>query len=335
MKAVVVAPRGGARIREVPEPIGTPSEVLVRPLLVGLCGTDIELIEGTVDPAYVRYPLILGHEWVGALCDDLDGRGRAGTRVVVEGIVPCGHCVACSRGDTNLCATYDEIGFTRPGALAEYVSVPTHLVHALDDRVALEDAVLTEPMAVVWRALSRQPILPGARVAVIGDGTIALLAAHLVGQFHPHSVVMVGRRPEQEDLARRAGVSEFTTEVPSESFDVVVEAAGTSQAVLAALAGAARGATIILLGLPPQGSFTAVDPGDLVNRDLTLTGSFSYTRQAWAEVVRRLNDGSLRPSLVVTHRFALDRVADALSALRGDHGASGPRGKVVIEMGRP
>ncbi len=332
MRAVVTAPGEGVGLRDVPDPPIAEGEIRVRPLLVGVCGTDLELIDATIDPAYVVYPLVLGHEWVGALDHDVPGLGAAGDHVVVEGIVPCGHCVACLGGDTNRCDTYDEIGFTRPGALAERVSVPRVLAHRLEDAVTLEDAVLTEPMAVVWRALTRWPISPGARVAVIGDGTIALLVAHLVRAFAPHAVTVIGRRPEQADLARTMGADAFVLAPPTETFDLVVEAAGVAEATATAVGLAARGGTITLLGLPPHGSTVTLEPADLVNKDLILQGSFSYTRRAWAEVVARLNDGTLRPSPLVTHRFSLDEVADALETLRGRRDRSRPRGKVVIDV---
>ena len=98
------------------EPIVGEDEVLISPLLAGVCGTDLELIDGSVDPAYVRYPLVLGHEWVGQILDDLPGVASRAERVVVEGIGPCGDCSECRIGATNLCTTYNEIGFTRPGA---------------------------------------------------------------------------------------------------------------------------------------------------------------------------------------------------------------------------
>ncbi|MHB1906240.1 MAG: zinc-dependent alcohol dehydrogenase [Acidimicrobiales bacterium] len=335
MRAVVTAPGQGVGLREVPDPSSLEGEILVRPLLVGVCGTDLELVDATIDPAYVVYPLVLGHEWVGALDNDVPGVGAAGDRVVVEGIVPCGHCVACRGGDTNRCDTYDEIGFTRQGALAELVSVPTALAHRLGATVALEDAVLTEPMAVVWRALTRLAIPTGARVAIIGDGTIALLAAHLVRAFAPLGVTVIGRRPEQADLARSMGADSFVLAPPTETFDLVIEAAGVASATATAVALAARGATITLLGLPAHGSTVSVGPDDLVNKDLILQGSFSYTRRAWAEVVTRLNDGTLRPSPLITHRFSMNDVDDALETLRGRRDPSVPRGKVVVDVPLP
>jgi len=332
MKALVSSPSEGLQLLSIPEPVPNDGDVLVAPLLVGLCGTDLELIDATIDPMYVRYPLVLGHEWVGQLVADADGLGMAGERVVVEGIIPCGVCDACRVGDTNRCATYDEIGFTHQGALAERIAVPARLVHVLNERVTLDDAVLVEPMAVVWRALTRLPVRQGSRVAIIGDGTIGLLAAHLVRLFAPTKVVMVGRRIAQADLARRAGADHFVTETPEERFDLVIEAAGVAEATSSALVLADRGATVTLLGLPAHGTKLSVRPDDLVNNDLIIQGSFSYTRDAWREVVSRLNEGLLRPSFLITHRFSIDEFDGAVAALRGTGNQVGPRGKVIVDL---
>jgi 2-desacetyl-2-hydroxyethyl bacteriochlorophyllide A dehydrogenase len=325
MRAFVLTEPGHVGLREWPTPeVGT-GDVLVRPLLVGMCGTDLELIDGTIDPAYVRYPLVLGHEWVG----QLDGTS---SRVVVEGIIPCDECDACARGASNLCSIYEEIGFTKPGALADLISVPASLVHEIEDSVDLNDAVLIEPMAVVWRALTRLPVRKGQKVAVIGDGTIALLTVHLLRLFEPSHVTVIGRRSEQEELAKRAGADEFALSTPRERFDLVVEAAGTGEAVAHALAMCGRGGMVILLGLPPHGTEVAFAPDDLVNDDLIIQGSFSYTREAFADVVRRVNSGDLRPSFLITHRFTLEEAPDAVATLRGGSSEHEPRGKVVVEI---
>ena len=309
----------------------------MRPLLVGMCATDLELIDGTIDPAYVKFPLVLGHEWVGALQGDSDV-GPEGAHVVVEGIIPCGTCDECQRGDTNLCTVYNEIGFTRAGALAEWVSVPSFLVHRLGDDVDLNDAVLVEPMSVVWRALTRIPLRSGLSVAIVGDGTIALLAAHLVGQFSPSQVTVIGRRAEQRELALRAGAQDFLYGAPSNKFDLVIEAAGTAAAVTTAIGLCARGGMVVLLGLPPHGTTVEIAPDDLVNDDIIIQASFSYTRSAFADVVERLNAKDLRPSFLITHRYALDDVESAIATLRGSTPAESvgversPRGKVVVEV---
>jgi L-iditol 2-dehydrogenase len=330
VRAFVVTEPSSSALREWVDPTAGAGEVLVRPLLAGMCGTDLELIDGTIDPAYVKYPLVLGHEWVGALEGDSDV-GPDGAHVVVEGIIPCGECEECLRGDTNLCRTYDEIGFTRAGAIAERLSVPSFLVHRLREDVDVADAVLVEPMAVVWRALTRVPLRAGLRVAIVGDGTIALLAAHLVSLIEPSRVTVIGRRFEQRELALRAGADEFLTDIPTSTFDLVIEAAGNARAVTSALGLCARGAMVVLLGLPPHGTRVEIAPDDLVNNDVIIQASFSYTRKAFADVVERLNAKELRPSFLITHRFSLDAANEAVTALR--EGASGkPRGKVVVEV---
>ena len=321
MKSFVVREPGDVAFREWLEPSDVEGEVLVT-------------IDGTIDLAYVRHPLVLGHEWVGHLEANVVDVGPVGTRVVVEGVIPCGVCDACVRGASNLCEVYDEIGFTRPGALAEHVSVPIGLVHRLGDDVALDDAVLIEPMAVVWRALTRVPLRRGLRVGIVGDGTIALLAALLVRLFEPASTTVIGRRDEQRELVMSAGADQFVVETPQASFDLVIEAAGSGAAVASAIELCARGGMVILLGLPPHGTTVALAPGDIVNNDVIIQGSFSYTRSAFADVVSRVNSGDLRPSFLITHRFALDDAAAAVDALRGAVATSEPRGKVVIDLTR-
>jgi 2-desacetyl-2-hydroxyethyl bacteriochlorophyllide A dehydrogenase len=327
VRALVVSSPGHVALEEVDEPSAGPGEVLIHPIACGLCGTDLELIDGTIDPAYVRYPLTLGHEWVGRFAGSTGDESSA--LVVVEGVIPCGACDECGIGDTNRCRVYDEIGFTRPGAIAGLISVPSILVHRLSPTVSIRDAALVEPMAVVWRALTRAGIRSDSSCLVVGDGTVALLTAHLLQRFAPSSTTVLGLRDAQRGLALRAGADHFTTAPTSQKYDVVVEAAGHVDAVTTALSSVGRGGSVTLLGLPPHGTRVSLAPDDFVNDDLTLQGSFSYTRVAWAEVVALLNEGAIAPSFLVTHAFALDAYAEALAMLR-DPPADAARGKVLI-----
>jgi threonine dehydrogenase-like Zn-dependent dehydrogenase len=261
-----------------------------------------------------------------------DGSPPAGTRVVVEGIIGCGRCQRCRSGDTNLCATYDEIGFTRDGAAARHIAVPAGQAHRLAPGVSAEDAVLVEPASVVFRALARAGVMPGSRALVIGDGTVALLAVYLLGLWSPAETVLLGRRDGQAALAAAAGAAAFVTDPPAAGtgFDLVVEAAGANDAAVAAFTAARRGGTVVLLGLPPRGEPAPVAVDDLVNNDLTILASFGYTSSAWGDVVTLLNAGRIRPGFLVTHRFGLQEWEAALTTLRG---AASPRGKVLLEIG--
>ena len=309
-----------------------PGEVVIRPAFCGLCGTDIELRDGLVDPAFVRYPLTLGHEWSGIV--EAVGEGvmdvAQGDRCVAECIVPCGHCHSCRAGATNVCATYAELGFTREGGASDQVVVPARLVHVLAPDVPLLDAALVEPTAVVMRGLEKAAPEPGQRVLVIGDGTIGLLAAHLAGLWSPADIVVLGRRPEQAALAAAVGATRFSTDdAVAREFDFVIEAAGVPQAMTRAVGAARRGGRVLLLGLPPAGRTFELPADLLVNNDLTLTASFGYTSAAWSRVVQLIGAGTIQPGLIVSHRFPLAHYAEAFAALAY---ADGPRGKVMLEL---
>jgi len=325
-RALVVRSPGDVRLVSRKPAVRAAGQLLVEPDLVGLCGTDLEIIDGLIDPGYIRYPVALGHEWTGIVVGDSPLTGR---RVVVEGIIGCGHCARCSAGQTNLCDIYDEIGFTRDGAAVGQIAVPAAQVHPLDPGVAADDAVLTEPAAVVYRGLTRVGVTPGCRALVIGDGTIALLAVMLLRLWSPAQIAMLGRRTGQADLAAAAGATSFRTSPAAGGFDLVVEAAGAAQAAATALAAARRGGTVLLLGLPPHGETVALAPDDAVNNDLTILGSFGYTSAAWRDVVTLLNSGQFRLGALITHRYP---VADWEQAIANLRGSGSPRGKVLLRI---
>ena len=211
------------------------------------------------------------------------------------------------------------------------MSVPTFLVHRLSDDVSLDDAVLIEPMAVVWRSLTRLPLRRGLSVAVIGDGTIGLLSAHMVQLFEPSITTVVGRREEQRALVLRAGANSFEVTTPTRQFDLVIEASGSVEGVANAIDLCARGGMVILLGLTPHGTVVTVAPDNLVNNDVIVQGSFSYDTESFSDVVRRVNTHELRPSFLITHRFSLGDAEGAVGALRAVEPGD-PRGKVVIDV---
>ena len=330
VRSLVVQRPGAIDLVERADPVAGPGEIVVRPVVVGLCGTDLEIIDGRVNPALVRYPVALGHEWTGVTVSG-DEAVPAGTPVVVEGIVPCRRCEHCVAGATNLCERYDELGFTRDGAASDRIVVRADLVHALGPQVDPADAALVEPAAVVYRALRRAEPHPGCRALVVGDGTIALLVVHLLGLWSPAEVVVLGLRTEQSHLAKAAGATRSETDrsMAGAGYDLVVEAAGSPDAVVTAVAAARRGGTVVQLGLAGHGVTAPIPVDDVVSHDLTILGSFSYTSSAWKDVVDLVNAGSLHPGFAVTHRFALDAWTSAIETLRG---AEGPRGKVLLTV---
>lgn len=310
-----------------------PDEVLVAPMATGLCGTDLEIIDGKVDPSFVNYPIVLGHEWcgrvikVGANVESIE----VGARVVAEGIVPCGICFECVEGDTNRCTTYDEVGFTRPGAAAEQIAVNADLVHLISDFVTNESAVLVEPTAVVTQGLLKAQPKKGSKVLVIGDGTIALIAAKLIRTWQPSEVHMLGLKGGQSSLAEQAGVDRFMLNPPAEKYDLIIEASGASSRISEAIRQLVRGGRLLLLGFTGPEVRTPISIADVINGDLSIFASFGYSRTAWKETVDLMNSGKLDLTFLVTHRFSLESYREAIDAL---HRAPSPRGKIIFEIGK-
>jgi 2-desacetyl-2-hydroxyethyl bacteriochlorophyllide A dehydrogenase len=344
-RALVIDSPGSIGLRHVDELVPGPGEVVARPAYVGVCGTDLELLAGVVDPAYVRYPLVPGHEWSGVI--EAVGPGVTGLEpgqpVIAEGIIPDRVCAQCVQGHTNLCEVYDELGFTRAGAAADQVLVPAQVVHVLGAEVSLLEAALAEPAAVAWRAIGRGRPRPGERVAVVGDGTLALIAAHLLTLYSPAELVVCGQRPAQANLATELGATAFERDLADDPhprispatpsspgrFDLVVEAAGTAGAVERAFGLARRGGRVVLIGLAGNDVKAAFPIDDVVNNDLLISASFGYTSAAWAEVTALLRAGQISLTPLITHRFPLDEYERAYQVLRESFG---PRGKVMLDV---
>jgi len=331
-RALVVERPGTLRVTQLPALEPGPGDVVIRPAYCGVCGTDLGLLRGEVDPAYVRYPLTLGHEWSGtieAVGADVESL-RPGDRCVAECIVPCGRCSFCKAGETNVCEVYEELGFTREGGASDQVLVPARLVHKLEPSTSLLDAALIEPSSVVLRALEKAGPKSGDRVLVVGDGTIGLLAAYLVSLWSPSQVTMLGRRPEQAQLAISVGVAAFETNGANAGmFDLAIEAVGVPEAVATSIGAVRRGGTVVLLGLPPAEQTIELPADLLVNNDLTIVASFGYTSAAWAHTVDLVNARRIHPGRIVTHRFPLESCAQAFAALES---LEGTRGKILLEI---
>lgn len=320
-RAVVIDRPGKLRVvpREPDAP--GPGEALVRVAWAGICGSDRDLLDGDRPAPYVRYPVIPGHEWSGTVADVGEGVDRAllGRRVVGEGFRSCLRCTACRRGDTNLCeADYDETGFTQPGAWADHLTLPARLLHVLPDDADLRAAALLEPAACVAAACLKANVLPGERAAVVGAGTLGLLATQLLAAVHPAELVVVHTRRDRAALAERCGATALVTldEVSSLAgrFDAVVEAAGTSGAARVATSAARRGGRVVLTGIAPTDA-DPPSPTELVLGELTVYTVFGAPPRAWSHAVRAFASGALRPAELVTHEFPLDEVAEAYRVL--------------------
>ncbi|HEV8703301.1 MAG TPA: alcohol dehydrogenase catalytic domain-containing protein [Candidatus Polarisedimenticolia bacterium] len=329
MKAVVIRTPHRAFFRDESKPRPGEGQVLVKVAAAGVCMSDVEVWKGTRPQAYVKYPVIPGHEWCGTVEEagpGVKGLGP-GQRVAVEGHNFCRACAWCKRGETNLCASYNEYGFTLPGGFAEYAVVRSDLAHAFSDTLPFESAALTEPFACVVHGCRRANVKPGDTVVVVGPGTIGLLAAGWAKRGQPRHVIVVGVDRVSEAVARQMGATEYLTVsddpvsrvralTGGAGADVVLEAAGSESALPLSLEMARRGGTVVLMGITGGGRRLFMEADVFALKDLRVDGVFAYTTDDFTEALRLIETGRLEVKPLVTHRFALrdfEKAFDLLS----------------------
>ncbi|WP_031004036.1 zinc-dependent alcohol dehydrogenase [Streptomyces sp. NRRL F-5727] len=332
-RAVLVERPGVHRLVVRPRPSPGPGEVLVRVFAAGICLSDREVYEGRRAPGFVRYPVVPGHEWSGtveAVGAGVD-RNLVGRPCVAEGFRCCGRCGRCRDGETSLCtAGYAETGFTEPGAFADRLVVPARLLHLLPERADLRAAALLEPAAVVAAAVRAGRPRPGERTAVVGAGTLGLLATQWLAASSPAALTVIDPRAARAERARDFGATRVLDPAAATAahgeFDLVVETAGAPTTAASACLLARRGGRVVLTGMFAEGA-TGIDPVHLSLNQLELRSVFGAPSAAWADAVRAFATGLLDPAPLVTHEFPLDRFAEALALV----GGGDPRvGKVLL-----
>ncbi|MEU5774429.1 zinc-dependent alcohol dehydrogenase [Streptomyces venezuelae] len=322
-RAIVVDRPGSHRLTTGPRPEPGPGEVLVEVAAAGICMSDREVYDGHRDAAFVRYPVIPGHEWSGTVVAAGPGADPAlvGRRTVAEGFRACGVCERCRCGETSLCTGgYAETGFTEPGAFADHVVVPARLLHPLRDDADLRAAALLEPAAVIAAAVRAGRARPGERVAVVGAGTLGLLAVQLLAASSPAELAVVDPREARGALALGFGGSRALS--PDEaasaygSFDLVVETAGAATTAASSCLLARRGGRVVLTGMFTEGA-VGIDPVHLSLSQLEVRSVFGASSSAWADAVRAFGLGVIDPAPLITHEFPLERFGEAVALVGG------------------
>ncbi|WP_026004429.1 zinc-dependent alcohol dehydrogenase [Streptomyces sp. AA1529] len=317
-RAVVLEAPGTVRlVPHTPRPPG-PGEARVRVHAAGICGSDRELHQGNRPAPYARYPVTPGHEWSGtveAVGDGVPGT-LVGRKTVGEGFRNCQLCDRCRTGASTLCtAGYAETGFTEPGAMAPTLTLPARLLHTLPDDADLTAAALLEPAACAAAAALRAGVRAGDRVAVVGDGTLGLLAVRLLAAGSPAELLLTGARPGRAELAAGFGATGYRHHRETAGlggYDIVVEAAGVPGAARQAAGLLRRGGRLVLTGIPPAGA-AELDPAALVLGALRVDTVFGAPPAAWVHAVRAFARGLLDPLPLVTHRLPVDEFEQAVA----------------------
>lgn len=334
MRALVLDDWWQLSVTRRPDPEVGADEVLIRVVATGICGSDLHGFTG--ENGRRRPGQVMGHETVGrivGLGDAASGNGlNVGSVVTVNPVIGCGHCAHCRAGSPQACANKELIGVTpgRVAAFAELLVAPAENVVTLPDQMPIEYGALIEPLAVGYRAIRRAPVAAGDTVFVVGGGPIGQACVLAAFREGARAVVVSerdaerGRRAESlgaltvrpgDDLARL--VVDRIGEPPS----VVVDAVGSDQSTRDALACAAPGAPVVLVGMAAP--HLAVSAYDISTAERSLIGSFCYTPAEFSDTAAWVGTAPSALDRLIDGHVDLDGAPDAFTRLaRGEWSAS-------------
>jgi threonine 3-dehydrogenase len=329
--------RPGLWLEEIPVPEVGDFDVLIRTLRTSICGTDVHIFDW--DPwaqRTVPVPMQIGHEFVGVIeaVGDYVIDFQPGMIATGEGHIVCGRCRNCLAGRRHLCNKTSGVGVNRPGAFAQFISIPQTNVWVADPNIPLDVISCFDPLGnAVHTALSFDVL--GEDVLITGAGPIGIMAASVARHAGARYIVITDLNPYRLELAKSAGVTMAID--PSnlslkhvmdelgmkEGFDVGLEMSGNPEALNSMLAAMCHGGKIAILGI--QSKTAAIDWDLVVFNGLTLKGIYGREMyETWYKMTTMIQSG-LNISPVITHRLPYKQFEEGFRLMK-----SGQSGKVVL-----
>ena len=332
MKALVYTQPNEMQILDRPYPTLDTNEAVLKIESVGICGSDMHAFHGH-DPR--RKPgLVLGHEFAGTIADTSSPLFTKGQRVTGNPLITCGHCEFCLQGRNNLCANRTMVGMTRPGAFAEFMSIPASSLIAIPDNLSLDAAALTEPAATAVHAINlsmralQRPIQE-CRVLILGGGAIGMLSALLLKHYGVNDLTVAEVNPlRREAIEKHVGcktVNPIDEKIPENSFEFVMDCVGAAVTRNSALSAVKPGSVMMHVGLQDWAS--EIDMRKLTLAEITLLGTYTYSTvdlQATVNLLARNAFGNL----TWVEKKSLDEGPQAFSDL---HAGKTAAAKVLLK----
>ncbi len=349
-RALVASGPGEVDVQEVTLRAVGDDDVRVRIAGVGVCHSDLSMVNGTLRPAY---PLVLGHEASGVVTEaGTAANVDVGQHVVLNWAVPCDTCWHCSHGEPWLCSTIEgstgSAGGTLAdgtaydaclglGAMAEEVVVSATAMVPLPDDVPLEEAALLgcAILTGVGAARNAGKVSPGDSVLVVGLGGVGLSAVSGARLAGADRIIAVDVSDAKEVLARAVGATDFLVASPDlakqvrgltegRGVDVALECVGSATTIRQAWTATRRGGTCVVVGVGPKDQEVTFNPLELFHFSRTLVSSVygnSDPRRDIAGLLEHVADGSLDLAATITDRITLDDVPAAFERMqRGEGG---------------
>lgn len=328
----------GLWLEDVPEPSIGINDVLIKVDRTGICGTDVHIHNWDAwARKTVPVPLVVGHEFVGEIVEVGSNVSdfHPGAVVSGEGHVVCGRCRNCMAGRRHLCKDTKGIGVNRPGAFAEYISLPMANVWHHADNIDRDIASIFDPFGnAVHTALTFEIL--GEDVLITGAGPIGCMAAAICKYAGARYVVVTDVNPWRLELAKKMGatrvvdvrherIADVQRELGmTEGFDVGLEMSGNANAFREMIANLCHGGKIAMLGIPSED--IAIDWNQVVFNMLTISGIYGRRMyETWYKMTVMLQ-GGLDIRQVITHHFDYSEFEKGFEIMK-----SGQSGKVILK----
>lgn len=336
MRAAVLFGPGDIRVVQKPVPVPGPLEVLARVGACGTCGTDLKILDGHFPETPPFGQFTPGHEWTGTVVATGEGVQELaiGDRVCIEAHHGCGYCDNCKKGQYTSCLNYAKpgtghraTGLTADGGFAEYVVHHVGSLYRLPDQVSLEEAVLlTTAGTGIYGLDVAGGSVAGDDVVVIGPGPVGLMTVQVCRQLGAERVLLVGTRSSRLALGQLLGADEIINArscdpvsavldaTSGQGADLVIDTSGSGSAPQQCLDMVKRGGRILIVAYY-SGPVT-VDLSTAVRKGVCLFTSRGEGGNAVRRAVSLASRGRLRCGELISHRFALDEIAEAFRVLR-------------------
>lgn len=337
MKAAVLYKNNDVKIEKwnIDDPLT--NEVTIKVAYSGICGSDLPRL---FNDGARSYPIVLGHEFSGevvAVGSNVK-EYKLGDKVACAPLVPCMECKDCKKGYYSQCKNYSFIGSRRQGGFAERVNIPSFSAFKLPNGVTLKEGAFFEPLTVALHGLKLFNYCAGKDVAIIGGGTIGLLALQSCNSLGAKSVTVIDITDEKLELAKKLGaksvVNSMKEKLPENRFDLVIETAGVPSTFKACLHCAGSKGEVLFIGTPHVPlTFTQNEFEQINRKELTIKGSWmnysiDYPGEEW----------NLANELFRNNKIEIDSLIDRVCSLNefselvGNYQNENIKGKVLIKM---
>ncbi|MBN1765307.1 MAG: alcohol dehydrogenase catalytic domain-containing protein [Sedimentisphaerales bacterium] len=330
MKAIVLSGIKQMEIRDIPQPvIKNDNEVLIKMSVVGICGSDTHYYKsGRIGSQVAQFPMMVGHECAGVIEDAGSAvtRVKPGDRIAIDPAMSCRQCDQCKMGRQHTCRNLRFLGCPgqAEGCLCEYIVMPQECCFPIKDTMTMDQAAISEPLAIGIYAVKTSIPMPGAKIAILGAGPIGLcvlLAARAQGAEKIYVTEKVAERitmagqagadwagnPDQQDIVKAIN------ELEPHQMDVVFECCGQQEALDQAVEILRPGGKLMIVGIPEVDRIS-FDIGSLRRREINIQ-NVRRQNECVQNTLDMIDSGRINADFMVTHRFPLDQTHKAFELL--------------------